>query len=594
MKKAFIALFLLSMFVSGVFSQSADLIRQEANTDYVYTPDNSEYARLWQQQVDAKKRGDQQTHDAIARELSQKYPDKVLPSSNYNPFRIINHQQPPFTPDVWGGDVTLYASTMGGTSPGNPTPFNRNIRLDADSLGNQYAAFLAGNRDTLVVMKSTNQGLNWTRIFSVLGVSTGNIHSFDMHITDSANTFRLGFAISLAAFDGGSGYAATMYWLSLDQNGNAISVTPLSLPAVNRGYIGPAIISDGWSWSAGLTYWYMTFQNVDTTTGVGTQALLAWSTNWGRTWLLDTARNSFNDYELDIDYNFAADSIYVSLTNNLTVTNENLRLMYSALGNLGTGVAFKQVNTAGLADHDRMSTIAVNRTTNEMTVMYTKYTGSNADIRVSYSPDGTGPVGRWTLDQTISGQANNEINATIKGQDRQGAYRISYVSQGTGFDTVIYSSSFTPTGFGTRQRVNDLSANSTAPAVVGYRDAGGFNGGVLYSSSTDRLMYDGAPLNLTAVDPIGNNIPGTFSLEQNYPNPFNPATTIKFSVPKTGFITLKIYDMVGREVASLVNNNINAGTYKADFDASMLGSGVYFYKLVGDGFTDTKKMILVK
>jgi hypothetical protein len=588
----FTALFFI-VFVSSAFSQSADEIRREANTDYVYTPDNSEYAKLWSQQVAARKSGDMETYTRVSKEIVQKFPDKFVANGQNtdNPFKVINHQQPPFTPDSWGGDITVYANAVGGTTAGNPNPFNRNIRLEADSLGNQYAAFLTADKDTMLVYKSTNLGANWVRIFSVLGSSTQYIHSIDMSITDSANAFRLGFAICLVP-DAGPTYAGSMYWLSLDQTGTAISVTPIVGTSGGRGYISPALVSDGFSWSAANTYWYMTYQNVDASTGVGTQALLAWSTNWGRTWLLDTARNSFNDYELDIDYNFGADSIYVLLTNNLTTTNENLRLMYNALGNLGTGVAFKQVNPGNTADHDRLGTLAANRQTNELAVLYTKFTGANQDIRVSYSPDGTGPIGRWTSDVTVSGLAGNESNGTIKCQERQGAMRVSYVSAGSGFDTVKYMSGFTAATLSGNQVVNGNTVSANAPAVIGFRDGSGFNGGVLYAGN-NALYYDGSPL-FVGIDPVGNTIPSSFSLEQNYPNPFNPATTIKFSVPQAGLVTLKIFDVTGREVASLISGEINAGTYKADFNASSLGSGVYFYKLTGNGFTDTKKMILIK
>lgn len=100
-------------------------------------------------------------------------------------------------------------------------------------------------------------------------------------------------------------------------------------------------------------------------------------------------------------------------------------------------------------------------------------------------------------------------------------------------------------------------------------------------------------------DPIGINItsseiPKQYNLEQNYPNPFNPVTNIKFSLPKEGFVTLRIYDISGREIALLVNQNLKAGSFNFDFDASRLSSGVYFYRINASEFTDTKKMILVK
>jgi len=88
--------------------------------------------------------------------------------------------------------------------------------------------------------------------------------------------------------------------------------------------------------------------------------------------------------------------------------------------------------------------------------------------------------------------------------------------------------------------------------------------------------------------------PKEFSLSQNYPNPFNPTTTIKYAVPKTSLITLKIYDVLGREIETLVNNVQNSGIYSVQFDAAKLSSGVYFYTLQAGDFVITKKMILAK
>ncbi len=92
----------------------------------------------------------------------------------------------------------------------------------------------------------------------------------------------------------------------------------------------------------------------------------------------------------------------------------------------------------------------------------------------------------------------------------------------------------------------------------------------------------------------GNNIPEVYSLEQNYPNPFNPQTNIKFDLPKNGFVTLSVFDSRGALVQNLVNNDLTAGEYNVTMDASMLPSGVYFYKLNTESFSSTKKMILVK
>lgn len=592
MKQILLTALVLTAFLTSVFSQSQQQVREEANMDYNYVPDNSEYARLWQQQVDARKSGDMQSYQRISNEINQKYPEKFIGTdvTNQGLFTVINHQQPPFTYNDWinFGDLLVYGP-VGGTSAGNPSPFNRNIRLEADSLGNQYAAFLSGNKDTLVVYKSAN-GYNWNRIFSILGDPTGYIHSFDMFITDSLSTFRLGFAITIVP-DAGPTYAGSMYWFSIDQNGIPVSVTNIAPPG-GRAYISPAIISDGFSWPAGSTYWYMTFQNCDPATGVTSAAILAMSTDWGRTWVLDTARSSFNDYELDVEYNFNADTIYVLLTNNLTVTDENLRLRYVPLSGIGTGLTWKQSNTGATTGHDRLGSLTCNRQTNAMAILFNKYTGTNADIRLNYSPLGIGIVGAWTLDVPISALTGNEINPTIKCQELQGTYRISFVSQGSGFDTAIYMSASTLPAFTGRQVVNQQNLSAVAPAVIGYKFVSGFEGGVLFASNNN-LLYDGTII-IVGINQNGSQIPDKFVLEQNYPNPFNPSTSIKFSVPQTGFVELKVYDIMGREAASLISGELIAGNYTADFNALGLGSGVYFYKLTANGFTDTKKMILVK
>ncbi len=98
----------------------------------------------------------------------------------------------------------------------------------------------------------------------------------------------------------------------------------------------------------------------------------------------------------------------------------------------------------------------------------------------------------------------------------------------------------------------------------------------------------------TDVKEITDLVPVAFELGQNYPNPFNPSTTIKFSIPESGLVTLKVFNLLGQEVATLLNSEKTAGVYEATFDASTLSSGIYFYTLDSKNFTSTKKMVLLK
>jgi len=90
------------------------------------------------------------------------------------------------------------------------------------------------------------------------------------------------------------------------------------------------------------------------------------------------------------------------------------------------------------------------------------------------------------------------------------------------------------------------------------------------------------------------NIPFVFSLEQNYPNPFNPVTTIQFSLPTEQFVSLKVYNILGNEVAELGGRKFNKGVHKINFNADKFVSGLYFYKIDTKGFVKMKKMMIVK
>ena len=116
---------------------------------------------------------------------------------------------------------------------------------------------------------------------------------------------------------------------------------------------------------------------------------------------------------------------------------------------------------------------------------------------------------------------------------------------------------------------------------------------------TDNWTANWAQFNPKNYTVIGINqisvlVPDKFTLEQNYPNPFNPSTNLEFGISRSGFVSLKIFDMLGKEVMTLVNSNLTPGTYKYDFDGTGLSSGIYYYTLSADNFSQTKRMTLIK
>jgi photosystem II stability/assembly factor-like uncharacterized protein len=116
----------------------------------------------------------------------------------------------------------------------------------------------------------------------------------------------------------------------------------------------------------------------------------------------------------------------------------------------------------------------------------------------------------------------------------------------------------------------------------------------LYAGTTNRSVWRRPLSEITAVKEVSKSIPMNFELEQNYPNPFNPTTQFQFAISKLQMVTVKIYDVLGREVATLVNEELHPGTYQAKWDASGQPSGVYYYRLQAGSFSEMKKMVLMK
>ncbi len=99
---------------------------------------------------------------------------------------------------------------------------------------------------------------------------------------------------------------------------------------------------------------------------------------------------------------------------------------------------------------------------------------------------------------------------------------------------------------------------------------------------------------VTSVEQISNTLPKQFKLQQNYPNPFNPLTTIEFALPKRTSVKLQVFDLLGRQVTTLLDEELQPGEYQVTFEAEGLPSGVYFYRIQADGFVRTKKLLLLQ
>lgn len=143
------------------------------------------------------------------------------------------------------------------------------------------------------------------------------------------------------------------------------------------------------------------------------------------------------------------------------------------------------------------------------------------------------------------------------------------------------------------ERIGDVAGNGTTTEIHHYifKD---------HNLTAGKYYYRLKQFDLSGTFEFSNIIeanilsPNKFDLMQNYPNPFNPATTINFTIPEKVNVNLKIYDVMGNEIATLVNEEKTAGKHSIEFDATRLASGTYFYKLQAGGKTEVRKMLLIK
>ncbi|MBK7869086.1 MAG: T9SS type A sorting domain-containing protein [Ignavibacteriales bacterium] len=151
---------------------------------------------------------------------------------------------------------------------------------------------------------------------------------------------------------------------------------------------------------------------------------------------------------------------------------------------------------------------------------------------------------------------------------------------------------------GSFEKVGYVGGNGTTTQAKEYAfiDAGLASG--KYSYRLKQVDFDGTSEYSNAIE-VDVNVPSEYSLTQNFPNPFNPSTSIQFALKSDAKVTLRLFDALGQEVRTILNDNYATGNYKIDFNATGLNSGVYFYTIDASGvdgskFTATKKMILMK
>jgi len=325
------------------------------------------------------------------------------------------------------------------------------------------------------------------------------------------------------------------------------------------------------------------------------------TTNGGNNW---TSINTFGSYLFTDMCVLNTDTLYLSCEGrNFSCVGTGASIYYSPANNwsfstLNAGLGYGHTSV-DFIDNQTGYIAAVyetDSTLNSRKLFKTTNFGLNWNLIKSESEPGTPLGGSFIrfIDTSTGYYIDNNFYKTTNGGTNWtkldsasvfGMTLFNFLNTNTGYAVGRNRIVKTNTG-GTSWQTNSgtlfTSLNSVYAIDTNHVWACGANGKIIFGG------------NIVGVQNISGTVPDKFSLYQNYPNPFNPVTNIKFDIPKSSFTTLKVYNALGKEIAVLLNEIKSAGSYQVDFDASALTSGVYFYRIETETFTETKRLMLLK
>ena len=526
-------------------------------------------------------------------EEMQKYlePSTKMPEGTYEKTTIITEPQAPFSPDWYLNDVQVHSGNVayqGGF---------RNLDLKRGEDGWLYLAVnrrgVSGSNGYITIYRSSNGGATWTAIISASN-STAYFGAVSMLVERRSDTNDDSVRIMVfytrstsTSFDN-----ASIEVLSARRNGTSAFADLFASPSSGNKYEYVTTCSDGMYWGT-ATYMHVIARECS---NAGAQVgLRHWlSTNWCSSFtniLINTSNPDYYPSAAYCEKGTGNDSIYIAVERRNSSTEYEIRLIITCEWLTSNYFPYHVTNAVSGTKYERPCiTVQQQQASVPRRVLIT-YTRNNL-ARYASSLNGGGT---WTIDYALG--TNGLADYTWCNSDSLtagGGYLVACFVDQNGDSVTVRRGIIGDLGTYHYKRNSVMSTGMLAPVCAIYKVGSNKYSAFAYSGQGPADVYFNQESLVTGVNPISGNIPRYYELSQNYPNPFNPSTTISFSIPKAGHVSLKIYDVLGNEVATLVNTNLNASNYVVSWDANAFASGVYFYKLMSGDFTDVKKMMLVK
>jgi len=376
------------------------------------------------------------------------------------------------------------------------------------------------------------------------------------------------------------------------------------------------------------------------------------STNGGTTWIAQVDEYNFQPesiFFLNENSGWSAGSRLFGMNRSAVKKTTNSGITWMSINIPDTSISANSVhfidqNTGWISGRDINNKVKIFKTTNgglTWAVIETAFISSNPGPKIQFLNNNTGFLAALQLIKTTNGGVNwnisdigsnvnasqpyfvndntgwvtgysqhpavNYIKKTINGGNSwisqlvfalaagRAVYSTYFINSNTGWaagSEYVNSSFILKTTNGGASWVTQTSQTYTYPLTSiffvneNYGWSVGTNGRMLRTT-------DGGGT-ITGLETISSNIPDSYSLKQNYPNPFNPVTYIEFNIPEPGFVKLTVFNSIGRQVGIIINEQLQPGVYKTQFEGSELSSGVYFYTIQSNSYLETKKLVLIK
>lgn len=492
--------------------------------------------------------------------------------------------------DWYNNDIELYNNDVGNAS-------FKTMDLKYAEDGRMYFACIRrnviGNNGSLRIYSSGNGGVTWpasiTWNYPSLYIQSISmlVERRDDNNDDSTRIFIYLVGSTNSNFDN-----ASIYLFSCRRNATGVYSLEILSPAAGNRFTHVSACSDGAFFESGTAMHVVAREETNAGSVLGLRHLR--SLNWGLTHTSGTLANANNDMYPSAAFSIQSgiDSIYIAVERRVANDEYEIRMISTSEAPINTYNTRMITDAASGTVYEKPSLSIQQRNYQQpQNILITCSVNRRAVYH--YSTNGGAS---WTLNSVL-GLSTQVIDFTSCASDSlttgNGYFMAAFVDS-DGDSITVRRGVLGSLGTYNHKRNSFQSTGVISPVCAIYRDGSNKYSAFAYAGTGPSSIYYNMESLVTGIQSTGGIIPNKFSLSQNYPNPFNPVTNIEFAIPLSSSVKLVIYDIRGRIVETLVNAELSAGTYKADWNASNYSTGVYFYMLESEGFSETKKMMIVK